>query len=584
MKFKETFYLACVLLVIAAYYFGIEKPAEKEDILKQEKNSNVLTFKKEAVQKIELKNRNASILLEKTKSSDWSMLRPVLAKGDTDAISSFLSGMGSLKFFRIVDESPKDTSIFGLNNPYLTVTIFLEENFKKTVNFGDIHPMGSGTYLSTSESDRVLLSINPREFFEKTVFDLRDKSVLNFNDKKLEKIKIDRDGKVLQLEKVEADWHLIQKTKSKVDSSAIQHLINNLSFQKVKRFIDDAKELPVETAWKNPYLTITLELQGAGEPILLLVGEKYGEQGRYARTNLSDQVFVLSFSDIADLDLDAVNLLDRTLISVPASSISQIELQDSESTIRLDRGIGEKNVWKIVSPIETGVDSTAINSLLADLREARIVKFAQTTVEDPIPFGLDRPSKKMRIRSGTEDWTLELGNQSPDKEMYFARRSGEMSVFNIRTTLADKLFRSLHSLRDKKILHFDTDSVHRIRWKFPAQTLELVKSGKFWTLVKPEKIENIKSFLGNEVLWTLKTVEFESILESPSDSEITWSTSPEVTVEIWDDKDHSIAILKMGGPEDDRGRILAQVNGDPKIYRVARRFLEEIPNQDDKFK
>jgi len=582
MKFKETFYLACLLVGIAAYYFGIEKPAEKEKILQQELSSNVLSFKKDDVQKIELKGNDSSILLAKAKSENWNLLEPVQAKGDLDAINLLLARMESLQFTRIVDEAPKDPELFGLKNPFLKTTLFLSDNNKKIINFGDNPPIGSGVYLSTSDSDRVLLSNDSRDDFIKSVYELRDKTVLSFNDKKLKKIKIEGEVKTIQLEKEGEGWELIQKEKHKADLSAVQHLINNLRFQKIKQFVDDPNEFTASAGWLSPYLTVTLEQEDVANSLLLIVGNESADQGRYARTNLSDQIFILSSADIADLALDSVNLLDKTLVTVPSSEISQIEFQDSESTIRLQRSSNEQSSWQIISPIESRADVLTMNSLLADLREARISNFAQTTIEDPKLFGFDPPQRILKIRSGQKEWTLELGNQSLDKEMYFARRSGESAVFNISTRLVEKLFRSLHDLRDRKLLNFETDAVHRIRWEFPHQTLELVQTGKFWTLEKPERIEKIRSFLGNEVLWTLKTIEYDQKVDSPAAS--SWVDTPAVKLEIWDEKATLIATLKMGGPEDEQGRVLAQVNNDPQIYRVSKRFLQELPSSPSKFK
>lgn len=582
MKFKETFYLACLLVGIATYYFGIEKPAEKEKISQQEFSSNVLPFKKDDVQKIELKGKDSSILLAKAMSENWYLQEPIEAKGDLDAIRLLLERMESLQFSRIVDETPKDTELFGLKSPFLKMTLFLSDNNKKIINFGDIHPMGSGFYISTNERDRVLLSNDSRDDFVKSVYELRDKTVLTFDDKKLKKIKITGEDKTVQLEKNSEGWALIQKEKLKADPSAVQHLINNLRFQKVKQFIDASDESANSMGLISPYLTVTLEQEDVVNPLLLIVGDKSEAHGRYAQTNLSDQIFILSSADIADLALDSVNLLDKTLVTVPSADISQIEFQDRESVIRLQRSSNEENTWQIIFPIESRADVLTMNSLLADLREARILNFAQTTIEDPKLFGFDPPKRILKIKSGQKDWTLELGNQSLDKEMYYARRAGESAVFNLSTSLVEKLFRSLHDLRDRKLLNFETDAVHRIRWEFPHQTLELVQNGKFWTLEKPEKIEKIRSFLGNEVLWTLKTIEYDQKVDSPPAS--SWVNSPAVKLEIWDEKETLIATLKMGGPEDEQGRVFAQVNNDPQIYRVSKRFLQELPSSPDKFR
>ena len=190
MKFKETFYLACALLGIAAYYFWVEKPAEQEKAIQKEKESRVLAFEKDAVLKIELKRKDRAIVLEKNSSGSWDMLSPVHAKGDADAAASLLSKMESLKFTKAVSENPGDASDFGLKNPFLKVSLFLDNKIKKTINFGDDLPIGKGAYISVDDGPSVMMTESSRLSFDNSVYEMRDKSILKFDSEKVKKINV----------------------------------------------------------------------------------------------------------------------------------------------------------------------------------------------------------------------------------------------------------------------------------------------------------------------------------------------------------------------------------------------------------
>ena len=64
------------------------------------------------------------------------------------AVSDFLSFFKNLNFTRVVEESPKDLTPFGLNTPDLQIILSMDNGETKGVRVGDDHPMGNKVYLA----------------------------------------------------------------------------------------------------------------------------------------------------------------------------------------------------------------------------------------------------------------------------------------------------------------------------------------------------------------------------------------------------------------------------------------------------
>ncbi|NIQ01273.1 MAG: DUF4340 domain-containing protein, partial [Nitrospinaceae bacterium] len=164
----------------------------------------------------------------------------------------------------------------------------------------------------------------------------------------------------------------------------------------------------------------------------------------------------------------------------------------------------EPDRWRLVRPEPLPADTATVNSLLFDLRDAKVETFIKTAITDPALFGLAKPSQSLEVSFQDGDsWSLDLGHKTGSGDAYFGRRSGEKIVFKLGKETVEKIFRSLHDLKDKKLLRFDKEQVSRVSVEYPHQTFELIKEGDAWNLRRPEAIEDIEPFLGNDLLWTL---------------------------------------------------------------------------------
>ena len=187
MRFKGTALLAAALVGIVSYYFLIDLPSEKRKNKEKDRAEKVILFDVENVKGISFTKGEITIALKRLGIDEWQMTAPVNAKGDASAVSGFVSFLNNLNFTRVVEESPKDLTPFGLDTPDLKIILSMKNGETKGVRVGDDHPMGNKVYLSLLNGSRVLAAGVTKNRLDRKVHDLRDKTILDFKLLKLKK-------------------------------------------------------------------------------------------------------------------------------------------------------------------------------------------------------------------------------------------------------------------------------------------------------------------------------------------------------------------------------------------------------------
>jgi len=275
MRFQGTAALAVVFIGIVLYYFLIDLPSEKRE--KEEKNrlEKVILFDSENVKTISFIKEENTVELKRLGADEWQVTAPVDAKGDSPAVSDFLSFLNNLTFTRVVEESPKNLSTFGLDTPNLKVILSMNDGKTKGIRVGENHPMGNKVYLARLNGERVLTADITRARLDQKVYDLRDKTILDFKTPQINKIELTRDKKTLTLKKNEHSWQLIEEeTTAKGNESEITNLLKTIQAAHIEQFVEEQPEQLASYGLNNSKLTVKLTTLRQMNRSLYLLGKK----------------------------------------------------------------------------------------------------------------------------------------------------------------------------------------------------------------------------------------------------------------------------------------------------------------------
>ena len=577
MKFKGTVFMAAVFLSLIVYYFFVDLPAEQKEKIAKDHAEKLIPVEEKKVVEFSLTSNGEPVYLKRKAQHKWDLIRPFQTSGDSTEVESFISQIKSLKKIRVVEEQPKDLSIYGLNPPYAKIYFKFENKSEETLLVGNETPLGGSLYFKRENHPSVLMAASSLSNFEKSSYSFRDKTLLNFNTGSIQKIQVLRETNSLQLKKTGEAWEILGDIHTQGDKDAIMNFLQSVQFSRVKEFINESPDSLQPYGLSAPKLKLILEND---KTHILSLGNLKEGKGYFARVNDSKNIVLVDPRLFEILSQKTVEFLDKTLLEFEEKDILELVLQSENETIRITQGDNNSS-WNIISPIKTDTDLSTINSLLFDLKEAKIKEFIKTSKDIDETFGLNIPRRSFSIKEKTSRTsTLQLGNQSTDGQQVFAKRAGEPTVFSISKKVVDKLFRSLHELRNKKLLKFSSEEVNKILIQTPDELFELNKSRSQWNLIKPEVIKT--EHIGNDLVWALKELEFHSTVTPSLATNISGLDKPSFTIRLFKNGQEKVATLKVGKLFEPEQEYLVETGN--LQYRVKSKFLDSIPLSLSKFK
>src|SRR5262249_30264605 len=155
---------------------------------------------------------------------------PVAARADTSEVTGLTTSLSTTDIARVIDENPPNLNDYGLSNPRIELDFKAagDKEYRKLF-IGDKSPTGSELFAKRNDEKRVFLIAGYQEStFNKSAFDLRDKTLLKFERDKVDALDVSAGGKTLAFAKQGTDWTIAKPLDVRADSSAVDGLIGRL--------------------------------------------------------------------------------------------------------------------------------------------------------------------------------------------------------------------------------------------------------------------------------------------------------------------------------------------------------------------
>lgn len=287
--------LLAVAAAIGGYVWFVEmkRDLNATDEAPREK---LFTVEPAQIQEIRLTNdKGEQSTLRKT-GERWSIAEAAGAEADETEISNITTGLAALESNRVVDEQPASLAEFGLDKPRITASFKDAAGTERTILIGSKTPMGGDLYAKLSDSPRVLLIGSWLEdTFNKSPFDLRDKSVMPFARDAAGTITITSAAGTTTLTRSGSTWKVSAPFDAPADEAAVDGLISRLATARMQTIVESPET--VETGLAKPSASVAIT---AGPTRAVLeIGGAAGEGQVYARDPARNIVFTID-AGIAD--------------------------------------------------------------------------------------------------------------------------------------------------------------------------------------------------------------------------------------------------------------------------------------------
>lgn len=574
MKFRTTAILASFLAALAAYFYFYEFRSGS----KEKEAKNIFDFDPHKVETVTFLKGKEKITCRR-EENDWMIVMPLKTRADSQVIEEAVSSLANARQVKVIEESPSDLAPFGLKRPRVLETSIILEDENKTLSLllGDQLPLNKFyVYAKKGDEGRVFsIYAALRSKLDKSLFDLRDKTLFALIPETVERLEIRRKGEAIVCEKKGGeDWWITHPIKTRADREKIEIILNGIKNAEIRQFVEDAPGDLTPYGLSRPQIKILLKEEETERVKTLEIGDTKGEI-IYARRREPDNVFLIKKTMLEDLPYEAGDIRDLHPLVFDNKVIEKVELDSPAHQIVLLRRNGEE--WEIVEPIHAKADKWKVKGIFWNLEDLIIKEFLSPS-EDPSAYGFGRPKIRVTLWEKDIPRTLLVSEKKSSEEYLFAKSSHQDTPFLIDPEGIQNLLKTPFDLRDLHLIFFDSRKITKLELKYPDKTILCQKKGTHWRITKPIKAaaEGTKIW---DILFALEDLQFSKITPPEEKGLSSYGLKdPHLKITLWDQKGTMVDSVAVGKKEAEGEAVYLKVSSAMSIYEVKPDFLDKVPN------
>jgi hypothetical protein len=422
-------------LVGYIYFYEWDKPAATSE----DKEKAFSALQADDIEELQIKAASGETSRLRKGASGWEIVEPVKAEADAAEASSLTSNLSSLEIQRVVEENPGDLAQYGLNPPRVDVAFRArdQKDFRHLL-VGEKTPTGGDLYAKLQNDKKVfLISSFLDNTFNRTPFDLRDKSIVEFDREKVESLELTTPKGAVVLARSGTDWKVSKPFSARGDYGTIEGLVTRLSSGQMQRLVDAENKDPKLFGFDKPSLTATI--RSSGGPKTLVFG--LTEAGSvYAKDTSRPLVFAVEEGLVNDVRKEASEFRRKDVFDFRSFNATRVEVRRGPETLTFEKTKDKdgKEIWR--SDAGQPVDTAKVEDFLTKLSNLRAQSF-----EAAEPAALKFPELTVNVRYDQDKTeTVSLGRSGAD---VFAARSDEPGAARLETTPYDDTVKALDGLR-----------------------------------------------------------------------------------------------------------------------------------------
>ena len=442
---RSTLVLLVVALGLGAYIYFIE--SERPPGGTPEPLETVFDFESDDISRLAVTAESDDrTVLEKT-DNRWRLVEPLAGAVDVTEVVALASSLATLEMQRVVaePEEAQDLTAFGLAEPRIEVGVTTTTGTDARLLIGEQTPTGGDLYATIAGSNRVFLISGYLDgTFNRTTFDLRDKTILDITRDQVNSLEITGADSAIRLRQEDNRWSLVSPIEAKADAGVTGGLVGRLSAGQMAAIETERTDELEPYGLDTPRLTVTV---GLGSSVAtLLIGDTTPAGTVYARDAARDLVFTVNESLVTELEQGVDEYRRKDLFAFRPFNATVLEL-DRDGERRVFEKVeatadGEADMWRRTGPDAGDVETSAMDDLLAKLSNLR----AESFVASRDGTGLDPPASTILVTfdEDSEQERVVVGRVSDE---VFAVNGDEPGAARLNTRAWEDLLEALDALK-----------------------------------------------------------------------------------------------------------------------------------------
>ncbi len=246
-----------VLMTSSAFPSGMNKTVDEL------RDRDLMAFKVDDVSRFTLAKDDGSTIEVVRDGDQWKITEPGNYLADPTRVRELLGALLEAKVADFVADEPNSVSQYGLGKPHLTVTVYSKKNAEESLLFGfkQSQQGKDGIYVRRGESTPVY---TVHEWVlgavDKTVFDLRDKTVMGFDPSAVQSADVTVGTDKFALKRApKGGWDVVENDKtSPADTPDVERFLDEIRDLKGVSIVADPMRSPKPFGLDHPHTVVTL--------------------------------------------------------------------------------------------------------------------------------------------------------------------------------------------------------------------------------------------------------------------------------------------------------------------------------------
>ena len=279
-------------------------------------------------------------------------------------------------------------------------------------------------------------------------------------------------GEVLDLRRDTGKWQITEPLPMAADQDAVSSMVASLATLNADKVVEDNAADLKPYGLDMPTLDIVVTKKD-GKTAEVLVGDDVPTgSGAYAKLAGDPRVFTIGSFVKTGLDKKSDDLRDKRLLTFDSDKLTRVELQAKGQTVEF--GKNSSNEWQILKPQALRADSSAVDSLVGKLKDAKM-DLANPDADAAKKFA---EAPKIAIASVSDSAGTQTFEVHKTKDnTYYAKSSAVAGIYKIPTDVGDALDKGRDDFRNKKLFDFGFSDPSKLEVKGVTYT----KDGDKWT-------------------------------------------------------------------------------------------------------
>lgn len=417
------------------------------------RDKKIFHFENKNVNGVKVATKAGRTYLVEKKEGKWQIVTPKKLQVDENTIISLLQKIRIAKIKKFVAEKADNLSPYGLENPVAEITLLVGKNKKPyIITLGKENTEEKGVYAKTASKNKIFLL--KKEFFEQFPFqvnEIRDRSILQFDDSNVTKIQFVYPEKTITAERnKEKNWEIVHPNKATGDNFNINTLLYDLANSEVLEFVPIKEEKKNTFALDKPRLTVKVFEKDDKEPMFISFGnENQPKEAVYATIGSSGEVLLLKKKLFNMLSVTETYLRNKHLLVVNDEEITGIQISIEGKQYLMTK---TDNRWLLNKPEEKKLNTLDVKEVFWSLGEMKFHDIIDDSGQKSLAeFGLENPSIKVNLKDEKESnlETLFIGSKVKDEDFLYAMNDKSRIIYSIALSYKEELINSLTKLTEK---------------------------------------------------------------------------------------------------------------------------------------